>query len=338
MRLGILTGGGRLPRPERAIRRWSVAASARTAWSSWAPRRLARRPRRRQPAARIADTTGILPRGGSSVLRGRPVSRRERPQGASWRRSRSMSSTVSCADRRRGDARRRGPARRRGRPDRGRPEDDRQRSRGDRRDGGVPHGRPGRDRRDRPAALDRGEPRPGHARRGDGPAIRLDRGVCGDGGGADAILDPRAPFDIDGVCRHLRHRHASRSSFRSSWWRKEPSRWKGRSISRSLPSMRTDSRGSGASNHLAPEIEGRTGFQTRVTILGHVQRGGSPVSFDACWLPDSASPPRISRPPGMGPDGRAEVPGGPRRADRRRRGDGAQRGSAELHREAEVFG
>ena len=36
----------------------------------------------------------------------------------------------------------------------------------------------------------------------------------------------------------------------------------------------------GLANHLAPEIEGRTGFQTRVTILGHVQRGGSPVSFD----------------------------------------------------------
>src|SRR5918992_156419 len=36
----------------------------------------------------------------------------------------------------------------------------------------------------------------------------------------------------------------------------------------------------GLANHLAPEIEKRTGFQTRVTILGHVQRGGSPVSFD----------------------------------------------------------
>jgi 6-phosphofructokinase len=36
----------------------------------------------------------------------------------------------------------------------------------------------------------------------------------------------------------------------------------------------------GLANHLAPVIEERTGFQTRVTILGHVQRGGSPVSFD----------------------------------------------------------
>jgi 6-phosphofructokinase 1 len=36
----------------------------------------------------------------------------------------------------------------------------------------------------------------------------------------------------------------------------------------------------GISNVVAPEIERRTGFQTRVTILGHVQRGGSPVAFD----------------------------------------------------------
>jgi 6-phosphofructokinase 1 len=36
----------------------------------------------------------------------------------------------------------------------------------------------------------------------------------------------------------------------------------------------------GISNVIAPEIEKRTGYQTRVTILGHVQRGGTPVSFD----------------------------------------------------------
>jgi len=36
----------------------------------------------------------------------------------------------------------------------------------------------------------------------------------------------------------------------------------------------------GISNVIAPEIEERTGFGTRVTILGHVQRGGTPVAFD----------------------------------------------------------
>ena len=36
----------------------------------------------------------------------------------------------------------------------------------------------------------------------------------------------------------------------------------------------------GIGNVLAEEIEGRTGFETRVTILGHVQRGGTPTAFD----------------------------------------------------------
>jgi 6-phosphofructokinase len=36
----------------------------------------------------------------------------------------------------------------------------------------------------------------------------------------------------------------------------------------------------GISNMIAEQIEQRTGFETRVTILGHVQRGGSPTAFD----------------------------------------------------------
>jgi 6-phosphofructokinase 1 len=36
----------------------------------------------------------------------------------------------------------------------------------------------------------------------------------------------------------------------------------------------------GIANVLAIEIEARTGFETRVTMLGHVQRGGTPTAFD----------------------------------------------------------
>ena len=36
----------------------------------------------------------------------------------------------------------------------------------------------------------------------------------------------------------------------------------------------------GIANLLASEIEHRTGFESRVTILGHVQRGGTPTAFD----------------------------------------------------------
>ena len=36
----------------------------------------------------------------------------------------------------------------------------------------------------------------------------------------------------------------------------------------------------GIGNTVAEEIEKRTGFETRVTILGHIQRGGTPTAFD----------------------------------------------------------
>jgi 6-phosphofructokinase 1 len=36
----------------------------------------------------------------------------------------------------------------------------------------------------------------------------------------------------------------------------------------------------GIGNLLQTEIEGRTGFETRVTILGHIQRGGTPTAYD----------------------------------------------------------
>jgi 6-phosphofructokinase 1 len=104
---------------------------------------------------------------------------------------------------------------------------------------------------------------------------------AGMAGGADAILIPEIPFDVDGVCHHLRHRHASRSSFSIVVVAEGAAPVEGTLV---LPEPPLDENGfprlGGLANHLAPEIEKRTGFQTRVTILGHVQRGGSPVSFD----------------------------------------------------------
>jgi ATP-dependent phosphofructokinase / diphosphate-dependent phosphofructokinase len=104
---------------------------------------------------------------------------------------------------------------------------------------------------------------------------------AGIAGGADAILIPEHPFDIDEVCHHLRHRHASRSSF-SIVVVAEGAVPKERMPEIPEPPLDDDGfpRLGGLAGHLAPVIEERTGFQTRVTILGHVQRGGSPVSFD----------------------------------------------------------
>jgi phosphofructokinase-like protein len=104
---------------------------------------------------------------------------------------------------------------------------------------------------------------------------------AGMAGGADAILIPEHPFDVDRICEHLRHRHASRSSFSIVVVAEGAVPVEG---SLELPEPPLDENGfprlGGLANHLAPEIEKRTGFQTRVTILGHVQRGGTPVSFD----------------------------------------------------------
>ena len=101
-------------------------------------------------------------------------------------------------------------------------------------------------------------------------------------GGADAILIPENPFDLDQVCDYLRRRHARRSSFSIVVVAEGAVPAEGSGFV--LPQPTLDSNGfarlGGLATILAPEIEARTGFQTRVTILGHVQRGGTPVSFD----------------------------------------------------------
>jgi phosphofructokinase-like protein len=100
-------------------------------------------------------------------------------------------------------------------------------------------------------------------------------------GGADMLLIPEHPFDIDEVCRHLRHRHLSASSFSIVVVAEGAMPVEG---TLDMPEYPLDENGfprlGGVSNVVAPEIEKRTGYGTRVTILGHVQRGGTPVAFD----------------------------------------------------------
>jgi phosphofructokinase-like protein len=105
---------------------------------------------------------------------------------------------------------------------------------------------------------------------------------AGMAGGADAILIPEHPFDLEEVCHHLRHRHMSRSSFSIVVVAEGALPAEGTGFE--LPPWELDENGfprvGGVANLLAPEIERRTGYETRVTILGHVQRGGSPGAFD----------------------------------------------------------
>jgi ATP-dependent phosphofructokinase / diphosphate-dependent phosphofructokinase len=101
-------------------------------------------------------------------------------------------------------------------------------------------------------------------------------------GGADAILVPERPFDVDEVCAHLRRRHERGRSFSIVVVAEGATPREG--TLQTLAGSDTDAFGharlGGIGVLLEREIEARTGFETRVTILGHVQRGGTPVAFD----------------------------------------------------------
>ena len=105
---------------------------------------------------------------------------------------------------------------------------------------------------------------------------------AGIAGGADAILVPERPFDIDDVVAHLRGRHARGRSFSIVVVAEGATPREGTLQVRE--GTATDAFGharlGGIGVLLEQEIEARTGYETRVTILGHVQRGGTPVAYD----------------------------------------------------------
>ena len=109
---------------------------------------------------------------------------------------------------------------------------------------------------------------------------------AGISGGADAILVPERPFDIEQLAEHLRRRHAVGRSFSivvvAEGARPQPGTLGGGEVT-----TRDESRDAfgnvrlgGIGVLLERELEARTGYETRATILGHVQRGGTPVAYD----------------------------------------------------------
>jgi 6-phosphofructokinase 1 len=105
---------------------------------------------------------------------------------------------------------------------------------------------------------------------------------AGIAGGADAILVPERPFDIEEVCAHLRSRTARGRTFSIVVVAEGATPMEG--TLQTQDGGRTDAFGhprlGGIGVTLEAEIEARTGYEARVTILGHVQRGGTPVAFD----------------------------------------------------------
>ena len=104
---------------------------------------------------------------------------------------------------------------------------------------------------------------------------------AGIAGGAAEIIIPEEPFDIERICTKLQARH-SKGRFASIVVVAEGARPIEGTMS--LVSGDVDQFGherlGGIANNLAEEIQRRTGFESRVTILGHVQRGGTPTAFD----------------------------------------------------------
>jgi 6-phosphofructokinase 1 len=108
--------------------------------------------------------------------------------------------------------------------------------------------------------------------------IALHSGVAG---GADVILIPEIPFDIDEVCRLIRRRH-ERGRYFSIVVAAEGAMPKEGTmvVSRGEVDEFGHPRLGGIGYALEREIEERTGYETRATVLGHVQRGGTPTPFD----------------------------------------------------------
>ncbi len=121
---------------------------------------------------------------------------------------------------------------------------------------------------------------------------------AGIAGGADAILVPEHPFDLEEVCARLRRRHARGVTFsivvvsEGAVQREDTGvapiertvTQSGDEPSSDIAGQPADEFGharlGGIGVELAHQIESLTGYETRATILGHVQRGGTPTAYD----------------------------------------------------------
>ncbi len=108
--------------------------------------------------------------------------------------------------------------------------------------------------------------------------IAIEAGIAG---GADMILIPEIPIDLDEVCNVIKKRHARGKTF-SIIVVSEGAQFKDGAMV--TQEQKLDAFGhvrlGGIGEDLAAQIEKRTGFETRVSVLGHIQRGGSPTAFD----------------------------------------------------------
>jgi phosphofructokinase-like protein len=109
--------------------------------------------------------------------------------------------------------------------------------------------------------------------------------MSGIAGGADMILIPEQPMTVEQACAELMHRHERGKDFSivvvSEGYELTYESGERRAVTQQAEIDQFGHiRFGGVGDALAREIEERTGYETRVTVLGHVQRGGSPTPRD----------------------------------------------------------
>lgn len=107
--------------------------------------------------------------------------------------------------------------------------------------------------------------------------ITLEAGLAG---GADVILIPEEEINMNEVVDVLKKRHERGKNFSIVAVAEGATMGKDFATQSEELDAFGHVRLGGIGNTIGKEIEKRTGFETRVTILGHVQRGGSPTAFD----------------------------------------------------------
>lgn len=107
-------------------------------------------------------------------------------------------------------------------------------------------------------------------------------------GGADMILIPEEPFSIEKVCESIKRRHEGGKNFSiivvAEGAKIQTEETEDKDGSFILSSLEKDAFGhvrlGGIAEIVAKEIERRLGYESRSTVLGHIQRGGSPTARD----------------------------------------------------------
>ena len=100
-------------------------------------------------------------------------------------------------------------------------------------------------------------------------------------GGADTILIPEVPFAWESVFRHVRQRALRGRRFSIVCVAEGAKLPEGGEVLRGIDRRRTDAKQlGGVGAVIAQRIEAGTGLETRVTVLGHLQRGGTPTAYD----------------------------------------------------------